>query len=91
MYLNDIFTVPVNLSGLPAISIPAGKDKNNYPLGLQLIGKAFEEKYEEYEKKAQAGEMDQFKSVPAKELWRKMLTMLFETGHPWITLKIHVI
>ena len=43
MYLNDIFTVPVNLSGLPAISIPAGKDKNNYPLGLQLIGKAFEE------------------------------------------------
>src|SRR5210317_328313 len=52
-----------------------------------LIGKAFEEKYEEYEKKAQAGEMDQFKSVPAKELWRKMLTMLFETGHPWITFK----
>ena len=43
MYLNDIFTVPVNLSGLPAISIPAGKDKNNYPLGLQIIGKAFEE------------------------------------------------
>ena len=43
MYLNDIFTVPVNLSGLPAISIPAGKDKDNYPLGLQLIGKAFEE------------------------------------------------
>ena len=31
--------------------------------------------------------MDQFKSVPAKELWRKMLTMLFETGHPWITFK----
>jgi len=35
--------VPVNLSVLPPISIPAGKDKNNYPLGLQLIGKAFEE------------------------------------------------
>jgi ribonucleoside-diphosphate reductase alpha chain len=52
-----------------------------------LIGKAFEEKYEEYERKAEAGEMDQFKSVPAKELWRKMLTMLFETGHPWITFK----
>ena len=43
MYLNDIFTVPVNLSGLPAISIPAGYDKNNLPLGLQLIGKAFDE------------------------------------------------
>jgi len=43
MYLNDIFTVPVNLSGLPAISVPAGYDKNNLPLGLQLIGKAFDE------------------------------------------------
>jgi len=43
MYLNDIFTVPVNLSGLPAISVPAGYDKNNLPLGLQLIGKPFDE------------------------------------------------
>ena len=39
MYLNDIFTVPTNLAGLPAISIPIGHDKNNLPLGLQLIGK----------------------------------------------------
>ena len=52
-----------------------------------LVGKAFEEKYEEYEDKAKKGEMNQFKSIPAKELWRKMLTMLFETGHPWITFK----
>jgi ribonucleoside-diphosphate reductase alpha chain len=52
-----------------------------------LIGKDFEKKYEEYERKAEAGEMDQAKSIPAKELWRKMLTMLFETGHPWITFK----
>ena len=43
MYLNDIFTVPVNLAGLPGISIPAGLDKNNYPLGLQVIGKPFDE------------------------------------------------
>ena len=43
MYLNDIFTVPVNLAGLPGISIPAGTDKNNYPLGLQIIGKPFDE------------------------------------------------
>ncbi len=43
MYLNDIFTVPINLAGLPAISIPAGHDKNGYPLGLQVIGKAFDE------------------------------------------------
>ena len=43
MYLNDIFTVPINLAGLPAISIPAGHDKTGYPLGLQVIGKAFDE------------------------------------------------
>ena len=52
-----------------------------------LIGKEFEGKYEAYEEKAKKGEMGQYKSVPAKELWRKMLTMLFETGHPWITFK----
>jgi len=43
MYLNDIFTVPINLAGLPAISIPAGVDSNGYPLGLQIIGKSFDE------------------------------------------------
>ncbi len=43
MYLNDIFTVPVNLAGLPAISIPAGHDAAGHPLGLQIIGKAFKE------------------------------------------------
>ena len=39
MYLNDIFTVPTNLAGIPAMSVPAGYDKDNLPLGLQLIGK----------------------------------------------------
>ena len=43
MYLNYIFTVPINLAGLPAISVPAGYDKNNLPLGLQLVGKPFDE------------------------------------------------
>ena len=43
MYLNDVFTVPVNLAGLPAISVPSGYDKNKLPLGLQLIGKPFDE------------------------------------------------
>ena len=43
MYLNDIFTVPVNLAGIPAISIPAGTDSKSYPLGLQLIGKPLDE------------------------------------------------
>ena len=39
MYLNDIFTVPTNLAGIPAMSVPAGRDKKDLPLGLQLIGK----------------------------------------------------
>ena len=43
MYLNDIFTVTVNMAGLPAISVPAGMSANGLPLGLQLIGKAFDE------------------------------------------------
>lgn len=44
MYLEDIYTVPVNIAGLPAISVPCGFDNNNMPIGLQLIGPAFEEK-----------------------------------------------
>jgi len=43
MYLNDIFTVTVNMAGLPGISIPAGLNKSGLPLGLQLIGKPFDE------------------------------------------------
>ena len=52
-----------------------------------LIGKDFEERYVEYEKMGEKGELRQYKKIKAKELWRKMLTMLFETGHPWITFK----
>lgn len=43
MYLNDVFTVPVNLAGLPGISLPAGLSSNGLPLGLQLIGRTFDE------------------------------------------------
>jgi aspartyl-tRNA(Asn)/glutamyl-tRNA(Gln) amidotransferase subunit A len=43
MYLNDIFTVTVNMAGLPGIAIPAGFDPQGLPLGLQLIGRAFDE------------------------------------------------
>ena len=43
MYLNDVFTVPVNLAGLPAISVPVGLDKENLPIGMQLIGNSFDE------------------------------------------------
>ncbi|MCX7120643.1 MAG: ribonucleoside-diphosphate reductase subunit alpha [Gammaproteobacteria bacterium] len=51
-----------------------------------LFGDAFEKKYVEYEAKAQRGEV-RSKTLPALTLWRKMLTMLFETGHPWFTFK----
>ena len=44
MYMNDIFTVPTSLAGLPAISLPSGLSKNNLPLGIQLIGNYFQEK-----------------------------------------------
>ncbi len=51
------------------------------------FGRAFEQAYTAYEAKADRGEIKQFKRIPALSLWRKMLTMLFETGHPWITFK----
>jgi ribonucleoside-diphosphate reductase alpha chain len=51
------------------------------------FGKAFEKAYLAYEEKAASGELKLFKKVPAVQLWRKMLSMLFETGHPWITFK----
>ncbi|MYN09578.1 ribonucleoside-diphosphate reductase subunit alpha [Pseudoduganella aquatica] len=51
------------------------------------VGKAFEQAYLGYEAKAAAGEMRVFKKIAALDLWRKMLSMLFETGHPWITFK----
>jgi aspartyl-tRNA(Asn)/glutamyl-tRNA(Gln) amidotransferase subunit A len=44
MYLEDIFTVQANLTGVPAISVPAGEDENNLPIGMQLMGRNFEEK-----------------------------------------------
>ena len=52
-----------------------------------LFGAAFEKRYEEYEAMTHSGEMTLFKRVKASELWRKMLSMLYETGHPWITFK----
>ena len=51
------------------------------------FGRAFEEAYTAYEAKVDRGEIKLFKRMPAKDLWRKMLSMLFETGHPWITFK----
>jgi len=60
---------------------------NEVPDLHDLHGKAFEERYEHYEKMAREGALYVHKTIQAKDLWRKMLSMLFETGHPWITFK----
>lgn len=52
-----------------------------------LFGAEFEKAYVAYEEKAKRGEIKPSKTVPATDMWRKMLSMLFETGHPWITFK----
>ena len=53
----------------------------------ERFGRAFEKAYLEYEAKAAQGELKLYKRIPAVHLWRKMLSMLFETGHPWLTFK----
>ena len=53
----------------------------------EKFGRQFEEAYLAYEDKAARGEIELHKTIPAVQLWRKMLSMLFETGHPWITFK----
>ena len=60
---------------------------NNVPELHDLFGAEFETAYVAYEAKAARGEITPSRTVPASDLWRKMLTMLFETGHPWITFK----
>lgn len=60
---------------------------NEVPELHELYGKRFEDKYVEYERAAAQGKIKLHKVINASELWRKMLTRLFETGHPWITFK----
>jgi ribonucleoside-diphosphate reductase alpha chain len=60
---------------------------SNTPDLHDKFGRAFEDAYIGYEAKAARGELKLFRKIPAAQLWRKMLTMLFETGHPWITFK----
>lgn len=60
---------------------------NEVPDLHDLYGREFEARYEAYERMTETGEITLFKRMPAQDLWRKMLSMLFETGHPWITFK----
>jgi ribonucleoside-diphosphate reductase alpha chain len=81
-WIPDLFMKRVHENGPWTLFSPA-----DTPDLHDLFGKAFEVKYAEYEAKAARGEIKLFKTVQATVLWRKMLTMLFETGHPWITFK----
>jgi ribonucleoside-diphosphate reductase alpha chain len=60
---------------------------NEVPELHELHGKDFERKYKEYVKQGKKGELRIFREISAKDLWKKMLRSLFETGHPWITFK----
>jgi ribonucleoside-diphosphate reductase alpha chain len=60
---------------------------NDTPDLHDLYGSAFEKRYKEYEAQTNSGELKLFQKVQATDLWRKILSMLFETGHPWITFK----
>jgi len=81
-WIPDLFMKRVKEDGQWSLMSP-----NEVPELHHLYGQAFERKYEEYEKKGEAGELELYKKIKARDLWKKMLTMLFETGHPWMTWK----
>ncbi len=81
-WIPDLFMTRVRENGQWTLFSP-----DETPDLHDLYGRAFAERYAEYEKQADAGELRQFRRISAVELWRKMLTRLFETGHPWITFK----
>ena len=81
-WIPDLFMKRVSENGTWTLFSPS-----ETPDLHDLYGKEFDKRYEEYEALAQEGKLKQHKSIPAVQLWRKMLSMLFETGHPWITFK----
>lgn len=81
-WIPDLFMKRVQEGGKWTLFSPS-----DVPELHHIYGKEFEKKYVEYEKKAVSGKLKLFKQVDALDLWRKMLSMLFETGHPWITFK----
>jgi ribonucleoside-diphosphate reductase alpha chain len=81
-WIPDLFMKRVSQDGDWTLFSPADASDLH-----DLYGRAFEQRYEAYEEQTLTGEMKLFKRVKAADLWRKMLSMLFETGHPWITFK----
>jgi len=81
-WIPDLFMRRVMEKGTWTLFSPS-----NVPDLHDLFGAEFEKAYVAYEEKAARGEIKPSRTVQASDLWRKMLTMLFETGHPWITFK----
>ncbi len=81
-WIPDLFMKRVANNGVWTLFSPS-----DTPDLHDLYGQAFEKRYEEYEKMVEQGKLKLYKKVEAMMLWRKMLSMLFETGHPWITFK----
>ncbi|WP_251357820.1 ribonucleoside-diphosphate reductase subunit alpha [Kangiella sp. TOML190] len=81
-WVPDLFLKRVSIDGEWTLFSP-----HEVPDLHDLYGQAFEERYEYYEEMAKYGKLKTAKTIQAKDLWRKMLSMLFETGHPWITFK----
>ncbi len=81
-WIPDLFMRRVMEKGTWTLFSPS-----NVPDLHDLFGAEFEKAYVAYEAKAASGELKPSKTVQATDLWRKILTMLFETGHPWITFK----
>ncbi len=81
-WVPDLFIKRVKSDGMWTLFSP-----EETPDLHHLYGSAFEKRYEAYEQAADEGKIRLFKRMPAKDLWKKMLTMLFETGHPWVTFK----
>ena len=82
LWIPDLFMKRVQTDGDWTLFSP-----NDVPGLHDAYGKAFEAMYTNFEEKAREGEITNVKTIPAVKLWRKMLSMLFETGHPWLTFK----
>jgi ribonucleoside-diphosphate reductase alpha chain len=81
-WIPDLFMKRVREAGMWTLFSPS-----DVPDLHDLYGSAFEKRYCEYEQMVEEGKIKLYKKIEALQLWRKMLSMLFETGHPWITFK----
>ena len=81
-WIPDLFMKQVEADGSWYLFSP-----NEVPELHETFGEEFETKYWEYVQKGQEGELSVFRELKAKDLWKKMLKSIFETGHPWVTFK----